>query len=54
MSWLFAASGQSIGVLTSESVLPMNIQGLFPLGLTAFVSLMSKGLSKSPIKFQSK
>ena len=31
MSWLFASSGQSIGA--SALVLPMNIQGLFPLGL---------------------
>ena len=30
MSWLFASSGQSIGA--SASVLPMNIQGWFPLG----------------------
>ena len=32
VSWLFASGGQSIG--TSASVLPMNIQGWFPLGLT--------------------
>ena len=31
MSWLFASGGQSIGA--SEWVLPMTIQGLFPLGL---------------------
>ena len=36
----------SIGVLPSASVLPMNIQGLFPLGLTRWISLQSKGLSR--------
>ena len=44
MSWLFASGGQSIG--TSASVLPMTIQGLFPLGLTGLISLLSKGLSR--------
>ena len=44
MSWLFASGGQSIG--TSATVLPMNIQGWFPLGLTGLISLMSKGLVK--------
>ena len=34
MSWLFASGGQSIGASASASVLPMNIQGWFPLGLT--------------------
>ena len=29
---------------TSESVLPMSIQGWFPLGLTCLISLLSKGL----------
>ena len=43
MSQLFAPGGQSIGA--SESVLPMNIQGWFPLGLTGLTSLQSKGLS---------
>ena len=41
-----ASDGQSIGVSTSASVLPMNIQGWFPLGWTGWVSLQSKGLSK--------
>ena len=31
--WLFASGGQSIGASASASVLPANIQGLFPLGL---------------------
>ena len=35
MSWLFASGGQSIGALSSASVLPMNIQGWFPLGLAS-------------------
>ena len=44
MSWLFASGSQRIGV--SISVLPMNIQDLFPLGLTGLTSLQSKGLSR--------
>jgi len=46
MSWFFASGGQSNGTSASESVLPMNIQGLFPLGLTGLISLLSKGLSR--------
>ena len=46
MSWLFASGGQSIGASTSASVLPMTIQGLFPLGLTDLIPLQSKGLSR--------
>ena len=34
MSWLFALGGQSTGVSASASVLPINIQDWFPLGLT--------------------
>ena len=45
MSQLFAPGGQSIGASASASVLPMNIQGLIPLGLTDLISLQSKGLS---------
>ena len=37
---------QSIGASVSASVLPMNIQNLFPLGLTDLISLLSKGLSR--------
>ena len=44
MNQLFASGGQSIGA--SASVLPMNIQGSFPLGLTGLISLLSKGLSR--------
>ena len=46
MSQFFASGGQSIGVSTSASVLPMNIQYCLPLGLTGLISLKSKGLSK--------
>ena len=44
MSRLFISGGQNIGTSTSASVLPMNIQGLFPLGLTGLISLLSKRL----------
>ena len=37
---------QSTGASASASVLPMNIQGSFPLGLTGLISLLSKGLSR--------
>ena len=46
MSQLFASGGQSIGVSASISVLPMNIQGRFPLGWAGLISLQSKGLSR--------
>ena len=46
VSWLFASSGQSIGASASASVLPMNIQGWFPLRWTGWISLQSKGLSR--------
>ena len=46
MSQPFASGGQSIGVSASASVLPMNIQGWFPLGRTGWISLQSKGLSR--------
>ena len=42
---LFASGGQSTGASALVSVLPMQIQGWFPLGLTGFISLLSKGLS---------
>ena len=45
MSWLFKSDVQSTGTSTSASVLPVNIQGWFPLGLTSLISLQSKGLS---------
>ena len=43
---VFASGGQSIRVSALASVLPMNIQGWFPLGLTGLNSLQSKGLSR--------
>ena len=46
MSQFFASYGQSIGVLASVSVLPVNIQDWFPLGWTVWLSLQSKGLSR--------
>ena len=42
MSRLLTSGGQSIGA--SASILSMNIQDWFPLGLTGLVSLLSKGL----------
>ena len=46
VSWLFASGGQSIGASVLASILPMNIQDWFPLGLTGLISLLSKGLSR--------
>ena len=46
MSQFFTSGGQSIGVLASASVFPMNIQDWFPLGWTGLNSLQSKGLSR--------
>ena len=46
VSQLFASGGQSIGDSASASALPVNIQGWFPLGWTALISLLSKGLSR--------
>ena len=46
ISQFFASGGQSIGVSASASVLPMNIQDWFPLGLTDWMFLQSKGLSR--------
>ena len=43
---LFASGGQTIGASASASVLPMNIQDWFPLGLTGLISWLSKGLSR--------
>ena len=48
VSRLFTSVGQHIGGWgsASASVLPMNIQGWFLLGLTSLISLLSKGLSR--------
>ena len=46
MSWFFAPGDQNIRASSSASVLPMIIQGWFPLELTGLISLLSKGLSR--------
>ena len=46
MSRLYVSGGQSVGVSASTSVLPVNIQDWFPLGLTGLI-LWSKGLSRT-------
>ena len=47
VSWLFTSGGQSIGASASATVLPMNIQNWFPLGLTGWISLQSKDSQES-------
>ena len=47
MSCLFWSDDQSIGTSDSALVLPMNIQCLFPLGLTGLIPLQSKELSRA-------
>ena len=44
MSQFFASGGQSTGASALASVLPVYIQGYFPLGLTRWISLKFKGL----------
>ena len=46
MSQLFTSGDRSIGASVSASVLPMNIQGGFLLGLSDLISLPSKGLTR--------
>ena len=46
MSEFITSGGQSIGASASASVLPMNIQDWFPLGLTGWISLQSKEFSR--------
>ena len=46
ISRFFASGGQSFGVSALASVLPKNIQDWFPLGLTGWISLLSKELSR--------
>ena len=46
MNQLFISGGQSSGASASASVLPMNVQDWFPLGLTGFITFQSKGLSR--------
>ena len=47
VSQFFPSGGQSIGASALVSVLPMNGQGWFPLGLTGLISLQSKGLKRA-------
>ena len=47
MSQFFASGGQIIGASASASVLPMNIQGWFPLELIGWISLQFKRLSRA-------
>ena len=49
VSWFFASGGQNIGASASASVLVMNIQGWFPLGLTSSTSLQSKDSQESSL-----
>ena len=48
VSQFFASGGQSIGVSISASILSMNIQHWFPLGLTGCISLQSRDSQESP------
>ena len=52
MSQFFTSGGKNKGASTSASILPMNMQGWFPFGLTVLISLQSKGL-KSLLQHQS-
>ena len=49
-SQVFKSGDQSIGASASTSVLPMNIQGWFPLRVTGLYSLISKGLSSNTVQ----
>ena len=53
MSQSFTSGGQSIGLSASASVLPGLIWGWFPLALTGWISLQSKGCSKSLLEHHS-
>ena len=53
MSQLFAMGGQSTGASAAASECPMNIQDWFPLRLTGWISLQSRGLSKSLFQHRS-
>ena len=46
MSRLFPSGSQRFGTSASASVLLVNIQDWFPLGVTGLISLQSKGLSR--------
>ena len=46
ISWLFASGGQRIRASVLAAILPVNIHGWFPLGLTGLISWQVKGLSR--------
>ena len=52
--WLFTSSGQRIGASVSASVLPMNIQGWFPLGLIGLISCCPRDSQESSPALQFK
>ena len=54
MSWPFASWGQSMGASTSASVLPMNIQSRFPLGLSGLTFLLSSYFKEASPTLQCK
>ena len=49
MSQFFTSGGQSIGVSASASILPMSIQGWFPLEWTGWISLQGGSQESSPM-----
>ena len=53
VSQFFATSGQGIGASVSASVLPINIQGWFPVGLNGWISLQVQGSLKSLLQHHS-
>ena len=53
MSQVFISGEQNIGASASASVLPVNIQGWFPLRVTGLISLLSKELFKSLLQHHS-
>ena len=53
MSQVFTSGGQSIGASASASVLSMNVQSWFPLGLIALISSQSKFTLKSLLQHRS-
>ena len=50
MSQFFESGGQSTGASASGSILPMNVQGWFPLGLTGLFSLLDNSRKKELIR----
>ena len=54
ISWLFVSDHQSIGASASASVLPMNVQGWFPLRLSGFISCCPKDSLESSSALHSK